>query len=96
MRIRTRSSKIRTCLSIESGVRHIQRCENGLTAARENVAARTELVCIIDNQVKVKTATEATLKDAQAQLADAKAQFFDAQLCRVVSHAELIRTQGRK
>ena len=86
----------RVRMDAESEVRKVDRSETGLEAARESVAARTELARIVGNQVIAKTATESALKDAQAQLADAKAQLFDAEMERVVAQAELLRTEGRQ
>jgi multidrug efflux pump subunit AcrB/outer membrane protein TolC len=83
-------------MNVQSEVRKIHRAETGLQAARESVAARTELLRITNDEVVAKTATLASLKDAQAQLADAKAQLFDAEMQRVVSQAELVRTEGRQ
>ena len=42
-----------------------------LEAGRKNVAVRAELERILEDQVKMSTATEATLRDAQAQAAEA-------------------------
>jgi outer membrane protein TolC len=81
---------------VQLEARKILRSETGLEAAREGVAARTELVRIAGDQVVAKTANQSALKDAQAQLADAKAQLFDAEMQRVVARAELVRTEGRQ
>jgi outer membrane protein TolC len=83
-------------MDVESEVRKVNRSETGLEAAREDVAARAELVRITNDQVIAKTATESSLKEAQAQLADAQAQLFDAQMQQVVAQAELIRTEGHQ
>ena len=83
-------------MDVESEMRKVHRSETGLEAARDSVAARTELVRITGDQVVAKTATESALKDAQAQLADSKAQLFDAESRRVVAQAELVRTEGRQ
>jgi multidrug efflux pump subunit AcrB/outer membrane protein TolC len=83
-------------MDVESEVRKVNRSETGLEAAREDVAARTEIVRITNNQVITKTATESSLKDAQAKLADARAQLFDAERDRVVAQAELVRTEGHQ
>ena len=83
-------------MDVQSEVRKVHRSDTGLQAARDSVTARTELLRIITNQVVAKTATEASLKDAQAQVADAKAQLFDAEMQRVVAQAELVRTQGQQ
>ncbi len=61
-------------------MRKVHCSETELTAAREDVAARTEIVRIANDRVVTKTATQSSLKGAQAQLADARAQFFDAQI----------------
>ena len=81
-------------IDVESEMRKVHRSETGLTAARDGVTARTELVRITGDQVAAKTANESALKNAQAQLADSKAQLFDAERDRVVAQAELARTQG--
>jgi multidrug efflux pump subunit AcrB/outer membrane protein TolC len=86
----------RVRMDVQLEARKILRSETGLEAAREGVAARTELVRIAGDQVVAKTANQSALKDAQAQLADAKAQFFDAEMQRVVARAELVRTEGRQ
>jgi len=83
-------------MDVQSETRKIHRSETGLEAAREGVAARTELVRITNDQVVAKTANESALKDAQAQLADSKAQLFDAEKQSVVAQAELARTEGRQ
>jgi outer membrane protein TolC len=83
-------------MDVESEVRKVNRSETGLEAAREDVAARAELVRITNDQVIAKTATESSLKEAQAQLADAQAQLLDAQMQQVVAQAELIRTEGHQ
>jgi outer membrane protein TolC len=83
-------------MDVQAEARKVHRSETGLEAARESVAARTELVRIKNDQVVAKTATESALKDAQAQLADAKAQLFDAERDRVVAQGELVRTEGRQ
>lgn len=83
-------------MEVQSEMRKVHRSETSLEAARQSVAARTDLARITADQVVAKTATESTLKDAQAQLADAKAQLFDAEMQRVVSQAELLRTEGHQ
>lgn len=83
-------------MDVESEMRKVHRSETGLEAARESVAARTDIVRITNNQVVARTSTESVLKDAQAQLADAQAQLFDAERDRVVAQAELVRTEGRQ
>ena len=83
-------------IDVESEVRKVHRSETGLTAARDSVTARTELVRITGDQVAAKTANESVLKNAQAQLAESKAQLFDAERDRVVAQAELVRTEGRQ
>jgi outer membrane protein TolC len=83
-------------IDVESEMRKVQRSETGLTAARDSVTARTELVRITSDEVAAKTANESALKNAQAQLADSKAQLFDAERDRVVAQAELARTEGRQ
>ena len=83
-------------MDVQSETRKVHRSESGLEAARQGVAARTELVRITNDEVVAKTANETALKDAQAQLADAKAQLFEAEMQRVVARAELVRTEGRQ
>jgi multidrug efflux pump subunit AcrB/outer membrane protein TolC len=82
-------------MEVESETRKVHRSETGLEAARESVAARSELVRITNDEVVAKTANVSALKDAQAQLAYARAQLFDAQMEQVVAQAELVRTEGR-
>ncbi len=83
-------------IDVESEMRKVHRSDTGLTAARDSVTARTELVRITGDQVAAKTANESAIKNAQAQLADSKAQLFDAERDRVVAQAELARTEGRQ
>ena len=90
------STERKVRMDVQSETRKVHRSETGLEAAREGVAARTELVRITNDQVVAKTANESALKDAQAQLADAKAQLFEAEMQRVVARAELVRTEGRQ
>ena len=90
------STERRVRMDVQSETRKVHRSETGLEAAREGVAARTELVRITNDQVVAKTANESALKDAQAQLADAQAQLFDAEMQRAVARAELMRTEGRQ
>ena len=92
--LRETENKVR--MDVETEVRKVNRSRTGLEAARDNVAVRTELARITGDQVIAKTATESTLKDAQAQLADARAELFDAEKQRVVARAELVRTEGRQ
>jgi multidrug efflux pump subunit AcrB/outer membrane protein TolC len=91
-----RETERRIRIDVQSESRKVRRSETGLEAAREDVAARTELVRITNDEVFAKTATESALKYAQAQLADAKAQLFDAERERVVAQAELLRTEGHQ
>jgi multidrug efflux pump subunit AcrB/outer membrane protein TolC len=90
------STERKVRMDVQSETRKVHRSETGLEAAREGVAARTELVRITNDQVVAKTANESALKDAQAQLADAQAQLFDAEMQRAVARAELMRTEGRQ
>jgi len=83
-------------MNIQTEVRKVRRADTGLQSAKQSVAARAELLRIITDEVEAKTATQASLKDAKAQLADAKAQLFDAEMQRIVSIAELLRTEGRQ
>jgi multidrug efflux pump subunit AcrB/outer membrane protein TolC len=86
----------RVRIDVESEMRKVHRSLTELTAARDSVSARTELVRITGDQVTAKTANESALKNAQAQLAEARAQLFDAERDRVVAQAELVRTEGRQ
>jgi multidrug efflux pump subunit AcrB/outer membrane protein TolC len=81
-------------MDVEKEARKVHRSETGLQAARESVAARTELLRITGNQFEAKTATESALKDARAQLAESKALLFDAEMQHAIAQAELSRTQG--
>jgi multidrug efflux pump subunit AcrB/outer membrane protein TolC len=91
-----RATENRVRIDVESETRKVHRSETGLTAARDSVTARAELVRITGDQVTAKTANESALKNAQAQLAESKAQLFDAERDRVVAQAELSRTEGRQ
>lgn len=91
-----RSTERRVRMDVESEVRKVNRSETGLAAARESVAARSEIVRITQFQLVANTATESTVKDAQADLAEAKAQLFDAEKQRAISEAELLRTEGQR
>ncbi len=86
----------RVRMDVESETRKVHRSETALEAAREILAARTELVRIANDQVVAKTANESALKVAQAQLADSKAQLFDAEKDRAIALAELLRTEGHQ
>jgi outer membrane protein TolC len=90
------STERKVRMDVQSETRKVRRSETGLEAAREGVAARTELVRITNDQVVAKTANESALEDAKAQLADAQAQLFDAEMQRAVARAELMRTEGRQ
>ena len=90
------STERKVRMDVQSETRKVHRSETGLEAARQGVAARTELVRITNDEVVAKTANETALKDAQAQLADAKAQLFEAEMQRVIARAELVRTEGRQ
>lgn len=90
------STENKVRIDVESEVRKLHRSQTELTAARDSVTARTELVRITGDEVAAKTANESALKNAQAQLADSKAQLFDAEKDRVVAQAELVRTEGRQ
>jgi outer membrane protein TolC len=89
------STENRVRMDVESETRKVRRSQTGLEAARKNVAVRAELERILEDQVKVSTATEATLRDAQAQLAEAKAQLFEAEMQHVISQEELLNSLGR-
>ena len=89
------STENRVRMDVESETRKVRRSQSGLEAARKNVAVRAELERILEEQVKMSTATEATLRDAQAQLAEAKAQLFEAEMQHVISQEELLNSLGR-
>jgi len=86
----------RARMGIEKEVRKVRRAETGLEAARESVAARTEMRRITANQVEASTANPSALKEAEGQLAEAEAGLFQAEMERSTARAELERTVGRK
>ena len=86
----------RARMDIEKEVRKVRRAETGLEAARESVAARTEMRRITANQVEASTANPSALKEAEGQLAEAEAGLFQAEMERSTARAELERTVGRK
>jgi multidrug efflux pump subunit AcrB/outer membrane protein TolC len=91
-----RHAKNRVRVDIEKEVRKVRRAETGLEAARESVAARTEMSRITANQVEAKIVNPSALKEANAQLAEAEAGLFQAEMERSTARAELERTMGRK
>jgi multidrug efflux pump subunit AcrB/outer membrane protein TolC len=86
----------RVRVETEKEVRKVRRAETGLEAARESVAARTEMRRITANQVEAGTANPSALKEAEGQLAEAEAGLFQAEMERSTARAELERTVGRK
>jgi outer membrane protein TolC len=86
----------RVRVDIEKEVRKVRRAETGLEAARESVAARTEMRRITADQVAASTANPSALKEAEGQLAEAQAGLFQAEMERSVARAELERTVGQK
>jgi multidrug efflux pump subunit AcrB/outer membrane protein TolC len=86
----------RVRVEIEKEVRKVRRAETGLEAARESVAARTEMRRITANQVEANTVNPSALKEADAQLAEAEAGLFQAEMERSTARAELKRTVGQK
>ncbi len=86
----------RVRVDIEKEVRKVRRAETGLEAARESVAARTEMRRITANQVEANTANASALKEAEGQLAEAEAILFQAEAERSIARAELERTVGQK
>ena len=86
----------RARMDIGKDVRKVRRAETGLEAARESVAARTEMRRITANQVEASTANPSALKEAEGQLAEAEAGLFQAEMERSTARAELERTVGRK
>jgi multidrug efflux pump subunit AcrB/outer membrane protein TolC len=86
----------RVRVDIEKEVRKVRRAETGLEAAKESVAARTEMRRITANQVKANTANASALKEAESQLAEAEAGLFQAEAERSIARAELERTVGHK
>jgi len=91
-----RQTENRIRMQIEKEVRKVRRAETGWEAARESVAARTEMRRITANQVEAKTANASVLSEADAQLAEAEAQLFQAEAERCLAKAELERTAGRE
>jgi outer membrane protein TolC len=86
----------RVRVDIEKEVRKVRRAETGLEAARESVAARTEMSRITANQVQANIVNPSALKEANAQLAEAEAGLFQAEMERSSARAELERTMGRE
>jgi multidrug efflux pump subunit AcrB/outer membrane protein TolC len=84
----------RVRMEIEKEVRKVRRAETGLEAARESVAARSEMRRITANQVEASTANPSALKEAEGQLAEAEAGLFQAEMERSTARAELERTVG--
>jgi len=83
-------------VDVEEKLRKLRRTEMGVEAAREAVAARTEMRRITANQVEAKTANASALKMAEAQLAEAEAELFEAEMERSSARAELERTLGQE
>lgn len=90
-----RHAENRVRMDIEKEMRKVRRAETGLEAARESVAARTEMRRITADQVEAKTVNPSALKEAEAQLAEAEAELFQAEMERSTARAELERTLGR-
>jgi outer membrane protein TolC/preprotein translocase subunit SecF len=86
----------RVRVDIEKEARKVRRTETGLEAARESVAARTEMCRITANQVEANTVNSSALKEANAQLAEAEAGLFQAEMEQSAARAELERTMGRE
>jgi outer membrane protein TolC len=86
----------RVRVDIEKEVRKVRRAETGLEAARESVAARTEMRRITANQIAANTANHSALKEAEGQLAEAEAILFQAEAERSTARAELERTVGNR
>jgi multidrug efflux pump subunit AcrB/outer membrane protein TolC len=91
-----RHAESRVRVEIEKEMRKVRRAETGLEAARESVAARTEMRRITADQVEAKTVNASALKDAEAQLAEAEALLFQAEMERETARAELVRTLGQE
>jgi outer membrane protein TolC len=91
-----RHAESRVRVEIEKELRKVRRAETGLEAARESVAARTEMRRITADQVEAKTVNASALKDAEAQLAEAEALLFQAEMERETARAELVRTLGQE
>jgi len=91
-----RPGENRVRVDIEKEVRKVRRAETGLEAAKESVAARTEMRRITANQVEANTANASALKEAEGQLAEAEAGLFQAEAERSIARAELERTVGHK
>ena len=86
----------RVRVDTEKEVRKVRRAETGLEAARESVAARTEMSRITANQVEANIVNPSALKEANAQLAEAEAGLFQAEMERSTARAELERTMGHE
>ena len=91
-----RHAESRVRVETEKEMRKMRRAESGLEAARESVAARTEMRRITADQVEAKTVNASALKEAQAELAEAEAGLFRAEMERETARAELVRTLGQE
>jgi multidrug efflux pump subunit AcrB len=91
-----RHAESRVRVEIEKELRKVRRAESGLEAARDSVAARTEMRRITADQVAAGTANPSALKEAEGLLAEAQAGLFQAGMERSVARAELERTVGQK
>jgi multidrug efflux pump subunit AcrB/outer membrane protein TolC len=89
-----RHAENRARVEIEKNARKVHRAETGLAAARDSVAARTEMRRITANQIEAKTANPSALKEADAGLAEAQSELFQAEMERATARAELTRTLG--
>jgi multidrug efflux pump subunit AcrB/outer membrane protein TolC len=85
----------RVRVDVEKQIRKVERAESGLAAARDGVAARTEMRRIVSEQVTAKTANASALKQAEAQLAAAEASLYEAAVDRAVAQADLARIVGQ-
>jgi multidrug efflux pump subunit AcrB/outer membrane protein TolC len=91
-----RHVKSRVQVDIEKDARKVRRAETGVEAARESVAARTEMRRITANQLEAKTVNASALKEADALLAEAEAGLFQAEAERSTARATLAKTIGRE
>jgi multidrug efflux pump subunit AcrB/outer membrane protein TolC len=89
------AARNRARVDVQKEARKLQRAATGLEAARESVAARSEMRRIVANQVEAATANPSALQEAEAALAEAQAVLYQAEVDQLVAQAELNRTVGR-
>jgi outer membrane protein TolC len=91
-----RQAESRVRVDTEKEMRKVRRAETGLEAARESVAARTEMRRIMADEQEAKTVNASALKEVEAELAEAEVGLFQAEMERETARAELERTLGQE